>query len=79
VEQQKPTQSIASYLMMHGVMGCGVGLLWGLLMLATDTAGIRELLSASSHPAGTSVLFLLGSIIAVLPVVLATAIGRLSE
>jgi hypothetical protein len=50
--------------------GFGVGLLWGLLMLATDTAGIRELLTASSHPAATSVLFLLGSIIAILPVVL---------
>jgi len=48
-------------------------------MLATDTAGILELLSASSHPAATSVLFLLGSIIAILPVVLATATGRLSE
>ena len=79
VDQQKPTQALAPYLLTHCVLGCVVGLVWGLLMFITDTAGIRELLSASSYPAATLALFLLGSIIAILPVVLATAIGRLAE
>jgi uncharacterized protein with PQ loop repeat len=79
VDQQKPTQAIAPYLIRQCVFGCVVGLLWGLLMVATDTAGIRELLSASPHPAATFVLFLLGSIVAFLPVVLAAAIGRLAK
>jgi len=56
-----------------------IGLVWGLLLLATDTAGIQELLGASSYPAATLALFLAGSIISILPVVVATAIGRLAE
>ncbi len=48
-------------------------------MLVTDTAGIRDLLSSSSYPAATFLLFLLGSIIAILPVVVAAAIWRLAE
>ena len=79
VEQNKPTKAMASYLMTQCVLGCLIGLVWGLLIFATDTAGIRDLVSASSYPAATFVLFLLGSIIAILPVVLATAIGRLAE
>jgi NhaP-type Na+/H+ or K+/H+ antiporter len=79
VEQNEPTKAMASYLMTQCVLGCVIGLVWGLLILATDTAGIRDLLSASSYPAATFLLFLLGSIIAILPVVLATAIGRLAE
>jgi hypothetical protein len=79
VEQQKPTQAIGFYLIMQCVLGCIIGLFWALLILATDTAGIRGLLSASSYPAATFGLFVLGSIIAILPVVLAAAIGRLAE
>ena len=70
---------MASYLITQSVLGCMIGLIWGLFILVTDTAGIRDLLAASSYPAATCVLFLLGSIIAILPVVLATAIGRLAE
>ena len=72
-------QAIAPYLITHCILGCIIGLVWGFLLLATDTARIRELLSASSYPAATLALFLLGSIISILPVVLATAIGRLAE
>ena len=79
VEQDEPTEALAPYLITQCVLGCMIGLIWGLLILATDTAGIRDLLAASSYPAATFVLFLLGSIIAILPVVLATAIGRLAE
>jgi len=79
VDRQKPTQALVTYLLTHCALGCFVGLLWGLLIFATDTAGIRGLLSASPHPAATFALFLLGSIIVILPVVLAAAIGRLAE
>ncbi len=79
MDQQKPMQAFARYLMTHCVLGCVVGLVWGSLMFATNTAGIRELLIASSYPAATLALFLLGSIIVILPLVLATAIGRLAE
>ena len=79
VEQNEPAEAIAPYLITQCVLGCLVGLAWGLLIFATDTASIRDLVSASSYPAATFVLFLLGSIIAILPVVLATAIGRLAE
>jgi hypothetical protein len=79
VEHEKPTQAIAPYLITHCVLGCIIGLVWGLLLLATDTAGLRELLGTSSYPAATLALFLIGSIISILPVVLATAIGRLAE
>ena len=48
-------------------------------MLATNTAGLRELLFSSSFPAATFLLFLLGSVITVLPVVVAAAIWRLAE
>ncbi len=78
VNQTKPAQAIAPYLVTHCVFGCLIGLFWGVLILVTDTGGIRELLSASAYPAATCALFLLGSVVAILPVVLATAIGRLA-
>ncbi len=79
VEQKKPAKAIAPYLISQCILGCTVGLFWGGLMIATDTCGIRGLLSASSDPAATSALFLLGSVIVFLPAVLATAIGRLAD
>jgi hypothetical protein len=48
-------------------------------MLATDAAGLTELVSASPYPAATCVLFLIGSIVIILPIVLAAAIGALAE
>ncbi len=79
MQQKEPTQSVVRYLAAHCVTGCIAGLTWGLLVLATDTAGIRELLSASSYPIANLVLFLLGSVVAFLPIVLAAAIGSLAE
>ncbi len=67
------------YFIAQGATGCGIGLVFGLLILATNTAGLGELVGTSSYPAATGALFLVGSVIVVLPVVIATAIGCLAE
>jgi len=54
-------------------------LAFALLMLATDTAGLSTLIGASSNPLAIVALFLLGSVVAFLPVALAAAIAALSE
>ncbi len=79
MEHHDQPQAIVPYLMTHCVLGCVIGLFWGLLILATNTAGLRELLGSSPYPAATLVLFLLGAIISILPIVLAAAIGRLAQ
>jgi len=79
VEHKKPPQDTGPYLITQCLLGWITGLFWGSVLLATNTAGIWDLLSASPYPAATSALFLIGSVMAILPVVLAAAIGRLAE
>lgn len=52
---------------------------WALLMLATDTAGMSTLIGFSSNPGAMVALFLLGSVVAFLPVALAAAVAALPE
>ena len=79
VEQNEPQKSLLRYIATNCLIGCGAGFAWGVLLLITNTAGLADLVIESSNPAATGFLFLLGSIIAFLPAVLATAIGSLSE
>ena len=79
VRRQEKIPRIGPYLVAQCVVGGLTGLGWGLLILATDTAGLTGLVRTSSTPGATCVLFLLGSVIVFLPVVLATAIGALAQ
>ncbi len=72
-------QSIPRYLLANCVIGCVAGLVWGLLMIATDTAGLATLVALSSHPVATGALLLIGSAVVLAPIVLAAAIGALAN
>src|SRR5262245_29263750 len=78
MERNDAGPSIVRYLADHCAFGVGVGVLILLALLAFDTAGIRTLVAASSDVFATTMILLVGSLITVMPMVLATAIGLLA-
>jgi hypothetical protein len=58
-------------------MGGAIGALFGLVMVATDCAGLGTLI-AGSHSWAAMAIFLGGTVITFLPLVVATAIGILA-
>ncbi len=60
-------------------MGAGVGTIFGVALLITDTFGIRSLVAASGDTTVTAVIFLLGSIMTFTPFVVATALAIFDE
>jgi hypothetical protein len=72
-------QSIPRYLLANGVIGFAAGLLWGGMMLLTNTAGLATLVSASPDPIIAVALVLGGSAGVITPVALAAAVFSLAE
>ncbi len=71
--------SIPRYLLVNCVIGCVAGLFWGLVMIATNTAGLAALVSASSDPAAAYAIILAGSAAVMTPLGFAAAVGALAE
>ncbi len=68
----------AKYLVSHSVAGAAIGLFWGVFMLATNTASLGSLVSQSSSPAESILIFLAGSAVIFQPFAIAAAIGALA-
>lgn len=67
--------SIPHYLLVQCWLGLAVGLLFALIALATDLGGIRSLLVEA--PRTSIIIYVVGSVLTFLPLVLATGIGLL--
>ena len=76
---KEASPSIARYLAIHSLLGGVIGVLGLAALLATDTAGIRTLIAASHDRLMILAILLAGSVITVMPMVLATAIGLLAR
>jgi len=51
MERKKDKDNIVRYLLKQPIAGSVGGLIWGVLMLTTDAAGLGELIRESSMPA----------------------------
>ncbi len=79
MERKTPQPDIVCYLLTHCVIGGVVGICWGILMLATDTAGLGALVRGSAQPASTLIIFLAGSALTFQPIAFAFAIACLAS
>lgn len=70
---QRP--SIPHYLMVQCWLGLAIGSLFALIAFATDLGGIGSLLAEA--PRASTIIFVVGSVLTFLPLVLATGIGLL--
>ena len=69
--------AIARYLLLNAVMGAILGLLFGLMLIATDVTALRALLAAAGNPLIGIVCILTGSVSTFTPLAVCTAVGLL--
>jgi hypothetical protein len=74
----KNRSQIPGYLLIQCLFGSLASLAVVALFLATDTAGIGTLIAASPERWTTLVIFIVGSLTTIVPLVVATAIGLLA-
>jgi hypothetical protein len=79
MERRKSEDNIARYLLKQAFAGGVVGLIWGVLMLMTNAAGLGELIRESSMPAALTAFFLIESALIFMPLAFAFAVGRLAS
>jgi hypothetical protein len=78
MERKARQADLTRFLITNSVAGAVTGILWGALILATDTAGLGELVRNSSSPAENVMIFLAGSAVTLLPFAVAISIGSLA-
>jgi hypothetical protein len=69
---------IPRYLLTQCLLGLAVALMLPLIILATDTGSIATLVAASTEPVTAIVILAVRAITTIVPLVIATAIGRLA-
>ncbi len=75
MERKTLQPEIVRYLLTQCAIGGVIGVFWGVLMLATDTAGLGGLVTGSANPASTLIIFLAGSALAFQPIAIAVAVA----
>jgi hypothetical protein len=78
MERRKPELDLARYLLTQCIVGGITGLVWGIVMLATNAAGLGGLVSGSSQPAMNAALFLTEAALIFMPVAVAVSIASLA-
>ena len=71
--------AILKHVVTNALMGSALGVIFGLVLLATNTLSIRSLVGASTDVAGATAIFLLGCAMTFTPLVISTAVGLLSD
>jgi len=70
------TVGLPQYLIVNATMGVAIGMTFGVGMLATDTASLWSLVSASTQPATAAIILVTGSVLTFTPLVIATGLAR---
>jgi hypothetical protein len=69
---------VPRYLLVNAVMGAAIGVTFGLILLVTDTLGLRSLVVASDDAVGAAAVLLIGSAMTFAPFVVTTAVMLIS-